>query len=95
MHFDAVPAAPVGSEGVLRDFGALESGLLAQVGGDIGVGVEFVELLHLIAVGTIGETVLARVAEFEEEQEHKEGLGLRDGEHFAAVGVWAAAQKPA
>ena len=40
VHFDAVPGAPVGSKGVLRDFGALEAGLLAQVVGDIGVGVE-------------------------------------------------------
>src|ERR1035437_717368 len=51
--------APVGRKGVRGDFGALESGLLAQVPGDIGVGVDFVEPLHLAAVGAVGEAILA------------------------------------
>src|ERR1035437_2145241 len=82
--------APVGRKGVRGDFGALESGLLAQVPGDIGVGVDFVEPLHLAAVGAVGEAVLAGVAEFQQEQENQQDARLGGGQGAAASSAMTA-----
>ena len=86
VHFDAVEGAPVGLEGVAGDFGALESGLFAEVFGDIGVGVDLVEPLHLAAVGAVGEVVLPAVAEFQEEQENQQDVRLSGRQGLTAPG---------
>src|ERR1017187_8505988 len=69
---------------VASDFGALESGLLAEVLGDVAVRLDRVEPLHLVAIGAVGEVVLAGVAELQEEQEHQQDMRLRPGEGLMA-----------
>ena len=67
-------------KGAAGNFGALESGLLAEVIGDIGVGVNLVEPQHLAAVGAVGEVVLRAIAGFEQEQENQQDMRLGGGQ---------------